>query len=486
MRTTRWLVGTAALAFSTSCAVGVDTPPGAGRPETGGGHPTSSAGGSSVIDNRATMGGSPNDDAGRDTVEDAAPTTDANELPHDVTVPRVDGGAIVTLPPPVPCPTGSIIEAVSTGPYDSWPGTVYASAPITGNGANHQPKKLEVRVTQGGQTVSGCEVRWIAADGNGWGFSADPKTDANGHLYGYWTAGNVGPGKIAATIVLEGGGESRVEFNGTVVSQESRTDSVHLDYDVDGSYTELKVQITPVTNPAATYYSAINWQDSYAGIQFDRDGAGQLTMSMVIFSVWDAGGAKAAVTDQGGCNSVLGFGGEGTGTSCRLRFPPNAQNGTIAGLPSDYMLKVGDTYELYLTMRASGTGTAHTLSFRDVTNDIGPISLGTQTTGTSFQGGRFASSFIEEWTPHGSCLSAGRTVYYHDLQAKVGSTWRPIKTGHFNPNYIATNNEICANYLASVVNGMFFMSSGGSEYVGRPYVPSDSKFPKPQPALVLP
>jgi hypothetical protein len=484
MRASHGLLGTVALALLSSCAVGVDTPPDRGTPNESGGSSTSSGG--STLGNPSSSGGSPVAAADAGAIEDAAATTDVRDLPRDPTGPRVDGGAVVTGPPPVPCAAGSVIEAVSTGPYYSWPGTVFASAPIIGDGANHQPKKLEVRVTKGGQPLSGCEVRWIAADGNGWGFSADPKTDANGHLYGYWTAGNVGSGKIAAVIAFEGGGESRVEFNGTVASQDSRTDSVHLNYDVDGSYTELKVQITPLTDPAATYYSAINWQDSYAGIQFDRNGTGQLTMSMVIFSVWDAGGSKAAVTDRGACNSVLNFGGEGTGTSCRLRFPPNAQNGAIAGLPSDYMLSVGDTYELYLKMRASGSGTAHSLAFRDVTNNIGPISLGTQTTGTSFQGGRYASSFVEEWTPHGSCLSAGRSVYYHDLQALVGNIWRPIKTGHFTPNYITTNNEICGNYLGSVSDGMFFMSSGGSDYVGRPYVPNDAKFPKTQPALVLP
>jgi len=480
-------MGTAALALFTGCAAGTDvSPPDRSAGENAGG---TSTGGTSIQGGPSSTGGMPgtnDDDAGRgvDPTADSATVGDANALPRDAMTIRADG-AVVTQPPPVPCAAGSIIESVSTGAYYSWPGTVYASVPIATGGSNHQPKKLEVRVSKAGQPVSGCEVRWVASDGNGWGFSGDPKTDSAGRLYGYWTAGNVGAGKIAATIALEGGGESHVEFTGTVASQDSRTDSVHLNYDVDGSYTEFKVQVTPDTNPASTYYSALNWADSYAGIQFDRNGAGQLTMSMVIFSVWDAGGAQAAVTDRGACNSVLGFGGEGTGTSCRLRFPPS-QNGAVAGLPSDYMLKVGDTYELYLTMRASGSGTAHTLSFRDVTNNIGPISLGTQTTGTSFQGGRFASSFVEEWASHGSCLSAGRSVNYHDLQARVGGTWRPIKTGHFSPNYINTNNEICGNYLAEVRDGMFFMSSGGSDYVGRPYVPGDSKFPKTQPALTLP
>ena len=206
-------------------------------------------------------------------------------------------------------------------------------------------------------------------------------------------------------------------------------------------------------------------------------------MSMVIFSVWDAGGAKAAVTDRGACNSVLGFGGEGTGTSCRLRFPPS-QNGAVAGLPSEYMLKVGDTYELYLTMRANGSGTAHTLSFRDVTNNIGPISLGTQTTGTPFQGGRF-ERFVEEWASHGSCLSAGRSVEYHDLQAKMvvpGDLSRPAALVPTT----STPTTRSAATTSPKFDGSIFMSSGGSDDVGRPYVPGNSKFAKTQPALTLP
>ncbi len=389
----------------------------------------------------------------------------------------------VALPEPAaaaPCPTGSTLQKLNPAALYSWPGTVFGSAALTGQGENHAPAKLQLQVTKGGQPVPGCEVRFRAADGNGWGFGASKATDQQGNLYGYWTAGKSGNASISAVIALEGGGDSKVDFSGTVAEHASRTDSVHVYYDVNGSYTEFKVRITPLSAPPATYYSALNWQDAYAGIQFDGD------TSLVIFSVWDAGSEKAKITDPGACNAMVGFGGEGTGTSCRLKFPPS-KNGAVAGLPNDYHLEVGNTYEIYSTMAKSASGgSANTLSFTDLTRGIGPISLGTQTTGTAFKGGGYASSFVEEWTEHGSCLSNSRSVLYHGQRAKVGGTWQDIKTGSFNPNYIKTNNEVCSNYLLAGVDNTFLMSSGGAQYVGRPFVPGDSAFKNPVTVLELP
>lgn len=382
-------------------------------------------------------------------------------------------------PAPLPCPTGSIISKVAAGALYSWPGTVFGSVAPSGEGQNHTPAKLQVLVSKDGAPVSGCEVRFVAGPGNGWGFGASRVTDAQGKLYGYWTAGKPGSAKISASIALEDGGESHADFDGSVAEHESRTDSVHLYFDAPSSYTEFKVRVTPLSAPAATYYSALNWQDSYAGIQFDGD------TTTVIFSVWDAGGEKAKISEQGACNALVGFGGEGTGTSCRLQLPPS-KHGKVPGLPDDYRLEVGNTYELHLSMVSSPSGgTAHSLTFTDLTRGIGPISVGTQTTGTAFEGGGRASAFVEEWTPHGSCLETARSVLYHGTRAKVGGAWQDIKSASFNPNYVADNNEVCGNYLATSLESTWLMSSGGTELVGRPFVPGDGAFKKPQPAIVL-
>ena len=263
-------------------------------------------------------------------------------------------------------------------------------------------------------------------------------------------------------------------FAGNVVDHESRTDSVHLYYDLPSTYDAAKVRVTPETGPVATYYSALNWYDSYAGIQFDGN------TTKVLFSVWDANNGKARIEDQGACNATVDFDGEGTGTSCRLMLPPS-EYGAIPGLPDDYMLQPGDTYELALVIADAGGGrTQQTLTFEDVTRGYGPISLGTQSTVRTFAGGGWLSSFVEEWVPHGSCLSATRAVFYHDIQYRTAGEWHGVESAQFSPNYIPSNNEICGNYLATVVDGKFFVSSGGSEYVGRPYIPNDLAFPKPR------
>src|SRR5688572_3726812 len=89
--------------------------------------------------------------------------------------------------PPAACPAGSIIQKVGSPALYSWPGTVFSSSPLSGQGQNHAPTKLLVAVTNAGQPVGNCEVRFRAAAGHGWGFGATKTTDQQGNLYGYWT-----------------------------------------------------------------------------------------------------------------------------------------------------------------------------------------------------------------------------------------------------------------------------------------------------------
>src|SRR5262249_6201599 len=155
--------------------------------------------------------------------------------------------------------------------------------------ATYNPQKIRVRVRNGGVPVSGCEVAWQNAVGHGWVFPDALKTDANGEVSAYWTAGNVASETTKAFIALAGGGTSSVNLTGSAAaSPETRTDSVWLRYDVPGAYSEFKVQVTPVTAPATTYYSTINWDGAYGGIQFDG------ASTLVLFSVWDVTATQKA------------------------------------------------------------------------------------------------------------------------------------------------------------------------------------------------
>jgi len=124
-----------------------------------------------------------------------------------------------------------------------------------------------------------------------------------------------------------------------------RGDSIHLSYDLDDSYDEINITAVPKTKDTTTYYSMLNWNGSYAGIQFadeDRD--------VVIFSTWDTNDENATIIDSGDSNLQYDFGGEGTGVSVRLVLPPS-EYGAIEGLPDDYRLSVDHEYTL--NMKAS-------------------------------------------------------------------------------------------------------------------------------------
>lgn len=60
-----------------------------------------------------------------------------------------------------------------------------------------------------------------------------------------------------------------------------------------------------------------------------------------------------------------------------------------------------------------------------------------------------------------------------------------MTSASFSPSYVADNNEICGTYLATTFERTWLVQRRRT-YVGRPYVPGDSAFQKPQPALTLP
>src|SRR4051812_30957244 len=105
-------MGMAALALFTGCAAGVDAAP--PDSENAGG-PGASTGGTSINGGPSSTGGMPgtsDDDAGSgvDPTGDAAMVEDAGPPTPDAMTVRGDG-AVVTLPPALPCAAGSIIEA---------------------------------------------------------------------------------------------------------------------------------------------------------------------------------------------------------------------------------------------------------------------------------------------------------------------------------------------------------------------------------------
>ena len=372
-------------------------------------------------------------------------------------------------PFPYSCPIGSSISGTVTDSIYSNPGVVFSDDSNLPD--DHNPQAIQFRVTLDGSPLEGCEIRFEIEDGNGWFFPAYRQTNNNGDLHGYWTAGSIiGDQTMSAYITWSSGERRYLNISGEVTDTSTRTNSIHLNYEPSGEYEEFSIRATPGTGPRATYYSTINWAGSYGGIQFDGD------TTKVLFSTWDTNGMDAEIIDDGSCNVVHDFGGEGTGVSCRLILPPSV-HGSIPGLPDDYMLVPGDTYETSIQISDCGTNCQdYSFFFTDITRGLGPISLGTQRYKSDWIN-NWASSFVEEWWPHGNCLSAERSVLFHDVKAKVNGEWEYFDQARFTPNYIPSNNEICANYYAEGTEDGFQLSSGGDRLVGQPRISGDSYFP---------
>jgi hypothetical protein len=380
-----------------------------------------------------------------------------------------------------PCPSGSTITAVTTSAGYANYGNVFGSSYYQANvPSTANPKKIQIKVTKAGAAVSGCEVGWATAARNGWVFPDSKTTNASGLVSAYWTAGDLASQVATASINLSGGGTSQASITGSALpGPQTRGDSIHLSAYPGGTYTEYKVNVTPQVAPPTTYFATQGWQGAYGGIQFTS-----ATQTKVIFSVWDVDASrKAEFKSTGACNEIVGFGGEGTGTSCRLSLPPS-KYGAVAGLPNDYMLKVGDTYQTHLVITfptdCGGTCADYTFYFTDVTRGIGPISLGTQrykqkANNTSNY------SFVEDWSSSAgdTCISAGaRAARFHDMQAKINGSWRAVTSGTFDGVYRPDNTEVCSNYYGGVVStGNFLLSSGGSQLVSRPLLGGTMSLP---------
>ncbi len=376
---------------------------------------------------------------------------------------------------PYSCPLGSVLSNVSTPPIYANPGVVFSN---NSDYEDHNPQSIQYQVTLNGSPLEGCEVRFEIEEGHGWFFPAHRQTNSEGIIYGYWTAGRIiGEQNMSAYVTWPNGEKIYQNISGEVTDVRLIAASIHSRYQFSGEFDEFSIRATPGTGPRGTYYSTINWKGSYGGIQFNN-----ADTTTVIFSTWDTNGRDAEIVDNGSCNQIVGFSGEGTGVSCRLKLPPS-QYGEISGLPDDYMLVTGHTYQTSIEIQDCGTNCqAYTFMFEDITRGLGPISLGTQKYKSDSINDR-ASSFVEDFYRQGNCVtgyqgeSAERSVLYHDIKAKVNNQWENSTLDRFNAIYDGWPEEICSNYFSERTESGIFLSSGGDRFVGPPIIAGDSNFP---------
>ncbi|SMC18722.1 Carbohydrate binding domain-containing protein [Andreprevotia lacus DSM 23236] len=378
----------------------------------------------------------------------ATPKPTATPAPTATPVPSPQPTA-TPVPSADSCDNAAIVTAVTSSAGVARIGSVYSSTlydpsnETTGNNT-HQPQKITVKVTRAGAALAGCKVKWTPVNGNdsGWVFPLADKTDSNGQVSAWWTAGKASLQTVQASVQHQDGSSSQTEITGQAYPHSTRANSIHFNWS-SPVWDRFSVDVTPQSWAPTTYYSAINFPGGYTGIQ----------TSQVLFSLWDVNGVSPVVLNKG-IATCSNFGGEGTGIKCYAPITP----------------QVNVTYRFELEVAPTSDGrTDYTLYFTD-------MSVGTRTlfatmryqTSVTPSG---ASAFVEDWSEaKASCLAnSARTAYFHNVKYRNKSTGvtTEIRKGYGDAVYNQWHNEICANYAFTAENGKFKLSTGG-EVVGTP------------------
>lgn len=353
------------------------------------------------------------------------------------------------------CPGGARVLAMTTGASYGVAGSLYSDTLYDGTKkpASWKPRALVAKVVdEAGAPVKDCEVRWEAS--SGW-VSPDAKTTAaDGTVRAFWTAGAPGAATLEASI-----GSSKAVFEGTSAVNKTRADSIHLSYSTKSGWDRFDVDVTPMKFPGTTYFSTVNWDGAYTGIQNtgpgNVDGApSDPTKKKLIFSVWDSGGVSAVLLDKED-SACTTFGGEGTGVHCDVANYPWTTGGTYR-------------FEVIIVRRDDLGRSDYSVRVTDLST-MKVTRLGTIRYGKAVWGSG-ASAFVEDYASDmPSCLATlQRTVAFHHVREHVvGGDWIDVKKASFSRVFLPGNNEVCANYDHFVEGDRFVMSSGGTR-VGLP------------------
>lgn len=277
---------------------------------------------------------------------------------------------------------------------------------------------------------------------NGWVFAESKTTDVNGKINAWWIAGNAEQQHISAHILRTDSSVSSAFISGRAYPLSTRSNSIHINWQ-STVWDYFSVDVTPLTLPPTTYYSAINFPGGYTGLQ-----SGQY-----LFSVWDVNGVDAQIIDSG-IACCTGFGGEGTGAKCEVKMQPAVNN--------TYRFEIEVSYPV-------SNRTDYTLYFTDLSN-------GSRTRVAQLRYGQYvqpsgAAGFVEDWWHEGkSCLDTEeRAAYFHQVRYKKGNNpLTTIKEATGSAVYNPWHNEICSNYQFSADGDKFLWSSGGQQRVGYP------------------
>ncbi len=320
-------------------------------------------------------------------------------------------------------------------PEGTPPFTITTSPPSIGPGeaGKRFRDRIDVTVTNAiGERVAGATWRLRTDDNSGWVYPSEGTTAGSGRFSFAWVAGTPGEGILALTI---DDGETimttQLETE-SVASQNPPSSAINVWVYNDVQANGYSIDMTPLTSSAGTYYSAINWDGGYTGLQR----SGDLYDRQLQFSVWDTpGGIDAQVVEVADGVRCDPFGGEGTGQKCRM----------------DYPWIVGNTYRFEVTEKELSGGSAMTLHVTDVgageRRFIGTLRYGARAAMRSF------AMFVEDFKRDApTCLDQDvRSAAFRRAMARIGDDWQPLSRATLAPHREDAANlgtPACANLAA--------------------------------------
>ena len=278
------------------------------------------------------------------------------------------------------------------------------------------------------EPVSASTYRWETDEYSGWVYPSEGVTGTDGRISATWIAGSPGAGSLTLTVENAASSQTAEIPTESVASWRPPSSAMIVEIHSGGFANGLSVDLTPLTEPARTYYAAIHWNHGYAGLQR----AGSRYDRQLQFSVWDVDGIDAQVIQRGEGVICSTFGGEGTGKNCELNYP----------------WRVGATYRFEVTEEELNGGSLLTLHVTDLAANrrkfVGALRYGRRANLTSMR------TFVEDFSRKApTCLAQPvRSAAIRRVLARIGNSWLPITTATLVPHLEDAGNPgtpPCAN-----------------------------------------
>ena len=346
-----------------------------------------------------------------------------------------------------PCTTDqNLVLGTSTPSSVARPGTVYSAPPLS----QYWPRPITVRLTTAtGAAVPGCDVTWVPGPGSGWVFPIAERTDADGRVDAWWTAGPDPSQTVQANVITADGGAVSTTLSGVAEAKRTESLRIYLDYAVD-AYDSFSVEVVPVFVPSDSSLGVL-WTPE-CGVSFANDFSadGGVFQPSVNAFCWDSNRDSATIVDA--ATSSCAF--DGSGMYCSR----------------PYAWKLGGTYRIDLSTKR--TVTAHT----DYAFFVTDVATGVETklTELRYGGGNRPSSaysYLKGFKDAPSCLfTAPVAARFGHVKKVDGATAADVKTASLSTAFDVDKERICANYTFGASENAFLLSTGG-ETVGPPVVP---------------